>query len=139
MRITHRLVGAACAVVVIVGVALSSPVARAGSNDISGTVRGAAGPEAGVWVIAETNDLETKFIKIVVTDNTGKYLIPDLPAASYQVWVRGYGLADSEKKRARPGESVAFTARAAANPQAAAQIYPSNYWYSLLQIPEAQE
>src|SRR5262245_60795788 len=100
MPITHRLVAAAGAAVVIVGGAawLSSPVARAGSTDISGTVRGAAGPEAGVWVIAETNDLETKFIKIVVTDNAGKYLIPDLPAAAYQVWVRGYGLADSEKK-----------------------------------------
>ena len=141
MRMSHRLVGAVCAALVIVGAAawLSSPVARAGSDDISGTIRSAAGPEAGVWVIAETNDLETKFAKIVVTDNAGKFLIPDLPAASYQVWVRGYGLADSDKKRARPGDTVSFTARAAASPQAAAQIYPSNYWYSLLQIPEAHE
>src|SRR4051794_21037567 len=34
---------------------------------IAGTVKSTAGAEAGVWVIAETNDLPTKFIKIVVT------------------------------------------------------------------------
>ena len=62
---------------------------------ISGTVRSEKGPEAGVWVIAETNDLQTKFIKIVVTDDQGRYVLPDLPAANYKVCVRGYGLVDS--------------------------------------------
>src|SRR5262245_12527955 len=40
---------------------------------ITGTVTGERGPEAGVWVIAETNDLPTKLIKIVVTDDQGRY------------------------------------------------------------------
>src|SRR5689334_6592805 len=69
---------------------------------IQGTVRSSAGPEAGVWVIAETNDLATKFIKIVVTDDQGRYVLPELPNANYSVWVRGYGLADSKPVTAKP-------------------------------------
>ena len=64
-------------------------------------VRSANGPEAGVWVIAETTDLPTKFASIVVTDDQGRYVIPDLPRANYKVWVRGYGLVDSPKLRRR--------------------------------------
>jgi hypothetical protein len=64
-------------------------------EDIAGTVTSTKGPEAGVWVIAETTDLPTKLIKIVVTDDRGRYLLPDLPPANYTVWVRGYGLVDS--------------------------------------------
>ena len=60
-----------------------------GATEIGGTVVGAAGPEAGVWVIAETTDLPTKFARIVVTDDQGRYLVPDLPTANYSVWVRG--------------------------------------------------
>ena len=60
-----------------------------GPTDIGGTVTGTAGPEAGVWVIAETIELPTKFARIVVTDDSGRYLVPDLPAATYSVWVRG--------------------------------------------------
>src|SRR5687767_11840174 len=67
------------------------------ADDIGGVVAGPKGPEAGVWVIAETTDLPTKFVKIVVTDDRGRYLVPDLPKASYSVWVRGYGLVDSAK------------------------------------------
>ncbi|HSL71020.1 MAG TPA: hypothetical protein VK864_12310, partial [Longimicrobiales bacterium] len=70
------------------------------SDDIGGVVTGARGPEAGVWVIAETSDLPTKFVRIVVTDDRGRYVIPDLPKANYQVWVRGYGLVDSPKSQA---------------------------------------
>ena len=66
-------------------------------DDIGGVVNGASGPEAGVWVIAETTNLPTKFAKIVVTDEQGRYLIPDLPKATYDLWVRGYGLIDSAK------------------------------------------
>src|SRR5271165_4427493 len=68
-----------------------------GPTDIGGTVTSAAGPEAGVWVIAETTELPTKFARIVVTDDSGRYLMPDLPKANYNVWVRGYGLVDSPK------------------------------------------
>src|SRR5262245_37202997 len=61
---------------------------------IGGVVTGPSGPEAGVWVIAETIDLPTKFARIVVTDDQGRYFVPDLPKAKYKVWVRGYGLID---------------------------------------------
>jgi hypothetical protein len=71
---------------------LVGPPAFAGSDDITGIVQGPRGPEAGVWVIAETNDLDTKFRKIVVTNDAGRFLIPDMPAAAYRLWVRGYGL-----------------------------------------------
>ena len=68
--------------------------------------RGPSGPEAGVWVIAETTDLPTRYTKSVVTDDQGRYVIPDLPTANYQVWVRGYGLVDSPKMRAKPGQTA---------------------------------
>ena len=73
------------------------------SNDIGGVVTSSAGPEAGVWVIAETDEFDTFFARIVVTDEQGRYVIPDLLAADYQVWVRGYGLVDSPRLPARPG------------------------------------
>src|SRR6266852_1527852 len=68
-----------------------------GDTDLGGVVRGPNGTEAGVWVIAETNDLPTKMVKIVVTDDQGRYVLPDLPNANYTVWVRGYVLIDSPK------------------------------------------
>ena len=74
------------------------------NDDIGGVVTGAKGPEAGVWVIAETTNLPTRMIRIVVTDDQGRFVVPDLPKANYDVWVRGYGLVDSPKitVRARP-------------------------------------
>ena len=74
------------------------------SDDVGGRVTGPSGPEAGVWVIAQTNDLPTPFAKIVVTDDQGRYLIPELPKAKYKVWVRGYGLVDSPKVDGEPGK-----------------------------------
>src|SRR4026209_946693 len=85
-------------------------------DDLGGIVTGPSGPEAGVWVIAETTDLPTRFVKIVVTDDQGRYLLPDLPKATYSVWVRGYGLVDSAKVPATPGKVVNLTAAIAANP-----------------------
>ena len=73
---------------------------------ISGMVSGPNGPEAGVWVIAETRELPTKFARIVVTDEHGRFLVPDLPQARYEVWVRGYGLVDSPKASAAPGDTL---------------------------------
>jgi hypothetical protein len=108
-------------------------------NDLGGTVTGPNGPEAGVWVIAETSGLPTKFAKIVVTDDSGRYLIPDLPAASYSVWVRGYGLVDSPKTETRPGSIVNLTATPAPNAAAAAELYPAIYWYSMLKVPDKSE
>ena len=113
--------------------------AQAGENDISGVVTGPNGPEAGVWVIAETSELPTKYVKIVVTDDRGRYLIPELPKANYSVWVRGYGLVDSPKSRATPGRTVNLTAVKAPNARAAAEYFPAGYWYSLMKIPEKSE
>ena len=105
------------------------------ADDIGGVVTSAAGPEAGVWVIAETKDLPTQFRRIVVTDDRGRYVVPDLPKANYDVWVRGYGLVDSPKVKATPGQQLALKAVVAPNAVAAAQVYPANYWYSLMQVP----
>jgi hypothetical protein len=109
------------------------------ADDIGGTVTGPKGPEAGVWVIAETTSLPTRFVRIVVTDDRGRYVIPDLPKAEYAVWVRGYGLVDSPKVNAVPGKALSLNAVAAPDPRAAAQYYPAGYWFSLLRVPEASE
>jgi len=112
---------------------------RIGDNDLGGTVSSANGPEAGVWVIAETTDLPTKFAKIVVTDDRGRYVMPDLPKANYNVWVRGYGLVDSPKVQTAPGKIVNLAATVAPNAAAAAQYYPAVYWYSMLKIPDKSQ
>ena len=78
-------------------VAAQPPQVKIDSHSIGGVVAGPQGPEAGVWVIAETRDLPTKYAKIVVTDDAGRYVLPDLPPANYSIWVRGYGLVDSQK------------------------------------------
>jgi hypothetical protein len=90
-----------------------------------------------VWVIAETTELPTKFARIVVTDERGRYLIPGLPAANYSVWVRGYGLVDSPKLRATPGQHLNHAAVPAPNAAAAAHYYPAIYWYAMMKIPPA--
>ena len=109
------------------------------TDDIAGTVTSGAGAEAGVWVIAETDEFDTFFARSVITDERGRYLIPDLPAARYQVWVRGYGLRDSNKVTARPGQTVDHTVRAAANGLEAAQVYPAAYWYAMMSLPAEDE
>jgi hypothetical protein len=106
---------------------------------IGGVVTSEAGPEAGAWVIAETNDLPTKLTKIVVTDDQGRYFIPRLPRATYSLWVRGYGLIDSQRLRARPGRVLNLTATVAPSPAAAARYYPALYWYALMEVPGPHE
>jgi hypothetical protein len=109
------------------------------ADDIGGVVTGPNGPEAGVWVIAETRDLQVRYIKSVVTDDGGRYVVPDLPRANYSVWVRGYGLVDSPKVTSAPGRIVNLTATPAPSPAAAAEYYPAIYWYSMLKIPAADQ
>src|SRR5438045_8161967 len=110
---------------------------RSPEGYITGTVRSDKGPEAGVWVIAETKDLPTNFIKIVVTDDQGRFLLPELPTANYSVWVRGYGLVDSQKVMLKPGAAtVTLDAVTAKTPQEAARVYPGDYWLSMLQPPD---
>jgi hypothetical protein len=106
------------------------------SGYIGGTVTSPNGAEAGVWVIAETTDLPTKFAQIVVTDDRGRYMLPELPSANYRVWVRGYGLVDSTPIEMKPSvQNVALKAVLAKTPQEAAKVYPGNYWLSLLAPP----
>ena len=142
----YRRVALALVTVGIVAVSLAWPQAQQGggpiatdADDIAGVVTGPKGPEAGVWVIAETTSLPTKFTAIVVTDDQGRYLLPDLPTATYNVWVRGYGLVDSPKVQVAPGRMQNLTATVAPNARAAAQYYPANYWLSLIQFPPASE
>ena len=109
------------------------------ADDLGGVVTSTKGPEAGVWVIAETADLPTKLVKIVVTNDRGQYLVPDLPKANYNVWVRGYGLVDSAKVKAAPGKTMNLSATLAPGPKAAAEYYPAAYWFSLIQVPGKNE
>ena len=117
----------------------TDPAIRIGNNDLGGMVRSPTGPEAGVWVIAETTGLPTPFAKIVVTDDRGRYVVPDLPQANYDVWVRGYGLINSPRVVAKPGTIVNLIAAPAPNAAAAAQYYPAIYWYSMLKIPDQSQ
>ena len=109
------------------------------SDDIGGVVTSANGPEAGVWVIAETDDFQTRYAKIVVTDDEGRYVVPDLPDADYRLWVRGYGLADSNEVNANPGDAVDLTAIVAPSAEVAAQVYPAISWYSMMHLPDESE
>ena len=113
----------------------SDPAINVGDDDLGGIVASASGPEAGVWVIAGTTDLPTGFGKIVVTDESGRYLLPDLPKATYRVWVRGYGLVDSPAVTTTPGKPLDLTATAAPDAAAAAEYYPGVYWYPCCASP----
>ncbi|HET9386010.1 MAG TPA: carboxypeptidase-like regulatory domain-containing protein, partial [Gemmatimonadales bacterium] len=141
----HGIVGSGIAVLLAISmVRLSASQATSAAipidaDDLGGVVTSTTGPEAGVWVIAETTDLPTKFVRIVVTDDRGRYVLPDLPKANYAVWVRGYGLVDSPKVQGTLGKLLNLTAVVASNPREAAQYYPSNYWWSMLQVPAKSE
>lgn len=140
------LLAAAFTVLVTTGLARAgvergqpAPDVAIDADDIGGVVTGPAGPEAGVWVIAETRELPVRYIKSVVTDDRGRFVVPDLPAARYQVWARGYGLVDSDKATASPGQRLAIQAKAAPSAAAAAHYYPAIYWYAMLAIPDASQ
>lgn len=141
LRLSVRMLALAAGLAALPPPALAqSPAAvEIDAKSIGGTVRGPAGPEAGVWVIAETRDLPVRFIRIVVTDESGRYLVPDLPAATYDVWVRGYGLVDSPKIKAAPGRTLDHAAVPAPDAAAAAKYYPAIHWYSMLRIPPADQ
>ncbi|MBO0752750.1 MAG: carboxypeptidase regulatory-like domain-containing protein [Bradyrhizobiaceae bacterium] len=139
-RGTAAAIGIAALFALPASLGAQTPAAVAIDNDdIGGVVRGPNGPEAGVWVIAETRDLPTRFTRSVVTDDQGRYVLPDLPKAKYRVWVRGYGLVDSQKVESEPGRNLDLTAVPAPDERAAAEYYPAIYWYSMLKIPAADQ
>jgi hypothetical protein len=119
--------------------AQGGPSVKINADDIGGVITSSNGPEGGVWVIAEIADLPTRYIKEVVTDDQGRFLIPGLPKAKYTVWARGYGLVDSPKVQAEPGTLVDLKPSVAPDAKTAAQYYPANYWYALLKVPEKNE
>ena len=102
MKISKRLPVIMAAAALLAGVSVQAraqsqndaAAIAIGEKDIGGVVSGPQGREAGVWVIAETTELPTQLRRIVVTDDQGRYLVPDLPQADYSVWVRSYGLVD---------------------------------------------
>src|SRR4026208_875864 len=112
--------------------AAQQPVVAIDNDDIGGVVTGPGGPEAGVWVIAETADLPTGFAKVVVTDDQGRYVIPELPKATYKVWVRASALVASAKVDGEPGKTLNLTAVKAPDEKAAAEYYPGMYWYAMI-------
>ena len=147
MKSSHYLFGGVATIALVAALSLLPPSSIAqqaapaatiaiGEKDIGGVVASSKGPEAGVWVIAETTDLPTKFSRTVVTDDQGRYVIPDLPKANFKVWARGYGLVDSPKTESAPGKVVNIAATLAPNAAAAAEYYPAVYWFSMLHIPE---
>ncbi len=143
MTIKQRFYPSVAAIAVLFAVvplqASAQTMVAIDNDDIGGVVSGPNGPEAGVWVIAETTELPTNFAKMVVTDDQGRYVIPDLPSANYSVWVRGYGLVDSPKRRAKPGQHLDLAAVPAPTPAAAAHYFPAIYWYTMMKIPPASD
>ncbi|MFW6093641.1 MAG: carboxypeptidase regulatory-like domain-containing protein [Pseudomonadota bacterium] len=122
---------------IVVGLLMSIPALAA--DYVRGTVVSRDGEgEAGVWVIAETADLPTAYRKVVVTDQSGRFVLPELPEATYSVWVRGYGLVDSPKATAEPGATLELTVTEADSAEEAARIYPASYWLSMLEAPEGE-
>src|SRR5713101_5014046 len=142
LRVNPRTGSLAAAVVLAASFTWVNAQQRSGASvaidadDIGGLVTSSKGPEAGVWVIAETTDLPTKFARIVVTDDQGRYVLPDLPRAAYQVFVRGYGLVDSPRQPAKPGQQLNLVAPVAPDATSAAQVYPAAWWFSMLHVPE---
>ncbi len=57
------------------------------------------------------------------------------------MWVRGYGLADSDSasKAAPATRRSNLTAKLASTPAEAAKVYPGDYWLSLLEPPAKSE
>src|SRR4029453_9336332 len=111
------------------------PISVIDADDIGGVVTSERGPEAGVWGVAETTNLPTGFARIVVTDDQGRYVIPDLPKAIYRIWVRGYGLVDSKPVPGEGGQRLNLSATVAHEPKEAAAIYPAAYWLSMMRVP----
>jgi hypothetical protein len=141
MNIRRHAVGIVVFAAVGAGMVMSSMSAQQGAgvavdpDDIGGVVTSAKGPEAGVWVVAETTQTPTKFVRIVVTDDQGRYVLPDLPRATYQVFVRGYGLVDSPRVAGKPGQQLNLKAVVAPDAKAAAQAYPAAWWFAMVQLP----
>src|ERR1044071_5402893 len=85
-------IGAACLALVasffLVTARAQQPAVAIDGDDIGGVVTSANGPEAGGRGSAGTRALPVRYIKAVVTDDRGRFVVPDLPKANYAVWAR---------------------------------------------------
>ena len=141
MRLGTRLVTGAVTAVGVIVVSHIWAAAQGGTvaidpDDLGGVVKSAKGPEAGVWVVAETTETPTRYVRIVVTDDQGRYVLPDLPRVTFDVFVRGYGLVDSPRVKAKPGQHLDLKAVIAPDAKAAAEYYPAAWWMAMLKLPE---
>ena len=123
-RGTIRSIACAGAVLALLSTGTSADQAiDRGDDDMAGVVSGPRGPEAGVWVIAETTDLATKFVRIVVTDDQGRYLDARLAEGDLQrVGARLRPRRFAEGRRRRRARRSTSTAVAAPNARAAAAV-----------------
>ena len=88
-------------------------------------------------MIAETTDLGTRFAKMAVTDERGRYVMPDLPKAKLQgVGARLWPRRLAEGRCASRASILDLTAEVAPSLAAAARYYPAAYWYSMVKIPD---
>src|SRR5258705_5866418 len=94
-------IAAACLALVgslfLVTARAQQPAVAIDNDDIGGVVTSASGPEAGVWVIAETRDLPVRYIKAVVTHDRRRFVVPRLPQTNYAVWGRRHRLVDGSQ------------------------------------------
>ena len=97
-------VAAAALALVAPTVAMAQTVAVKAA-EIGGVVTGASGPEAGVWVIAETTDLPTKFARIVVTDDQAAISFRICPRPTTRCGCAAMGSSIPQRCRPRPARS----------------------------------
>ena len=76
-------------------------------DDIAGVVTTPVGPEAGVWVIAESTDLGARFAKIVVTDASGTLCHPR-PSESQISRSGCVAMGSSTRRRSRPNRAASI-------------------------------
>src|SRR3712207_1193685 len=116
-------------------VPLRHPVAapappHVGPADIGGTVTGPKGPEAGVWVIAETSEVPTKYAKVFDTDDGDRDLNPDPTRRSYSVIMHDIGRVHTQKRHETQGGTLALRPVQAARARALDEYYPAGCWYT---------
>ena len=109
-------------------------------DDIGGVVSGPNGPEAGVWVIAETSELPTKYAKMRRYRRSRPLRHPG--PAELRTTRSGYAAMGWWTRRRcapKPGQQLNLTAVPAPNERAAAHYYPAIYWYAMMHMPAEKD
>ena len=113
---------------------------RSTTTTSAASLRGPNGPEAGVWVIAETTELPTKFAKMRRHRRSGPLRHPrpaegELPGLGARLWAGRFA---EGARQAGPSSSISRRCRRRTS-AAAAQYYPAIYWYAMMKIPPAKD